>query len=50
MTIKDPSKVDPPSKYRIVVTFKFGAAEFQAVARDDQTGEEVKTSVVLIAD
>jgi len=50
LDIEDPTKVDPPRWYKIAVRFTFGASEFQASARDEQTGKEVKTSVVFIAD
>ncbi len=50
LDIEDPTKVDPPRWYELAVSFTFGASEFQASARDEQTGKEVKTSVVFIAD
>ena len=50
LDIEDPTKVDPPRRYRFAVSFTFGASEFQASARYEQTGREVKTSVVFIAD
>ena len=50
VTIRDPRKVDPPGDYKFVVSFKFGATEFHASAKDVQTGEEAQTTVVFIAD
>ncbi len=50
LDIEDPFNVDPPRWYKLAVSFTFGASEFQASARDEQTGKEVKTSVVFIAD
>ena len=50
LDIEDPTKVDPPRWYKLAVSFTFGASEFQASARDEQTVKEVKTSVVFIAD
>ena len=50
LVIKDPTKVERPRDYSLTVGFSFGASEFKAVARDDQTGEEVQTNIVFIAD
>ena len=41
---------DPPESYTITVSFSFGSTEFRVVAKDDQTGQEVQTNVVFIAD
>ena len=48
--IKNPSLVDPPSSYRLIVVFTFGAVELQAYAIDKQTGAKAETSVVFISD
>ena len=49
MPISDPSKVDPPRSYSMLVKFSFGANEMEVTAYDEQTKEEVETSVVFIA-
>ena len=49
LTIKDPTKVDPPERYKVTTSFSFGSSEFHVVAKDEQTGEEVDTDVVFIA-
>lgn len=48
--IKDPAKVNLHEDYTLTISFSFGSTEFHVVAKDDQTGEEVKTDVVFIAD
>ena len=50
LNIDDPTKVDPPESYKFTVKFSFGSTEFRVVAKDDQTGQEVQTDVVFIAD
>ena len=50
LTIKDPSRVISPEDYGIAVSFSFGCTEFRVVGKDQQTGEEVKTDVVFMAD
>lgn len=50
LTISDPSRVDPPREYAVLVSFSFGAAELQVHAYDQQTREEVQTSVVFVAE
>ena len=50
LNISDPTKVDPPESYKITVSFSFGSTEFHVVAKDNQTGQEVQTDVVFIAD
>ena len=50
LNIQDRTKVDPPQDYRFSVKFSFGTTEFHVVAKDNQTGEEVETDVVFIAD
>ena len=47
LNIDDPTKVDPPESYKYTVKFSFGSTEFRVV---DQTGQEVQTDVVFIAD
>ena len=49
MTISDPSKVDPPIEYGVLVSFSFGATELEVTAYDEQNKEEVQTSVVFVA-
>ena len=50
LPISDPSKVDPPRNYNMLVKFSFGATEMEVTAYDEQTKEEVETSMVFIAD
>lgn len=50
LTISDPSRVDPPRQYGILVSFSFGATELEVHAYDQQTREEVQTSVVFVAE
>lgn len=49
LPISDPSKVDPPSMYDMLVRFRFGTTQLEVTAHDKQTKKEVETSMVFVA-
>lgn len=48
--IADPSKVTDPDMYKLTVNFLLGGSELTVTATDNQTGEEVKTSIMFVAE
>jgi hypothetical protein len=48
--IADPSKVTDPDAYKFTVSFRLGGSELTVTAVDKQTGEEVQTSVIFVAE
>ncbi len=48
--IADPSKVTDPDAYKFTVNFRLGGSELTVTAIDKQTGKEVQTSVIFVAE
>ncbi|DBB00577.1 TPA: hypothetical protein ACH3X3_002274 [Trebouxia sp. C0006] len=48
--IADPSKVTDPDAFKFTVSFRLGGSELTVTAVDKQTGEEVQTSVIFVAE
>ncbi len=48
--IADPKKVTDPDAYKFTVNFRLGGSELTVTAVDKQTGEEVQTSVIFVAE
>ncbi len=48
--IADPRKVTDPDAYKFTVKFRLGGSELTVTAVDKQTGEEVQTSVIFVAE
>ena len=50
LLVADPSKVTDPGAYKFTVSFRLGGSELTVTAVDKQTGEEVQTSVIFVAE
>lgn len=50
LDIADPTKVIDPDAYKFTVNFRLGGSELTATAMDNQTKQEVQTTVIFVAE
>lgn len=50
LDIADPKKVTDPDAYNFTVNFRLGGSELTATAINDQTKQEVQTTVIFVAE